>query len=101
MVAYHSIIVWNNHARDNFRKAINRIQKEFPRNAESVKYTVAALIDELIDFPEKYPLDKYKINNKGNHRAFEKYRFRITYRYSAKEIRIIRFRSTDQKPRNF
>jgi hypothetical protein len=39
-----------------------------------------ALIDLTIDLPqnpEKYPLDKFKTNNDGTWRAFEKYHYRI------------------------
>ena len=39
--------------------------------------------------------------NDGSWRAFEKYRFRISYRVMEKEIRIVRFRHTSRTPLNY
>jgi len=60
-----------------------------------------ALIDLTIDLPqnpEKYPLDKFKTNNDGTWRAFEKYHYRISYRILENQIRIVRVRHTSKSP---
>jgi len=99
MVKSQLVIVWNNRAKASFREAIKQIKKDSYSNGEKVKDVITKLVDELVDNPERYPLDKYKNNNTGNCRAFEKYRFRIAYRHTSKEIRILKFRSTDQEPK--
>ena len=49
-------------------------------------------------YPEKFPLDKYKINNDGSYRAFEKHRYRVAYRVLETEIKIITIRHTSMEP---
>lgn len=56
------------------------------------------LADKLPDQPEMFPPDKFKKNNDGSWRAFEKLRYRISYRVTAKEIRIVRMRHTSRSP---
>ena len=56
------------------------------------------MIDELADRPTIYPIDRFKANNPGNFRAFEKYNYRVTYRHSENEVTILRIRHTKQKP---
>lgn len=64
--------------------------------------------DDIIDatinlskYPEKYPLDKFKKNNDGTWRAFEKHHYRISYRIMPNEIRIVRMRHTSKSPQSF
>ncbi|WP_209332753.1 type II toxin-antitoxin system RelE/ParE family toxin [Lunatimonas salinarum] len=51
--------------------------------------------------PERYPLDRFKQDNPDNYRAFEKFSYRIAYRYTDKEIIILRFRHVKQEPKPF
>ena len=95
-------IVWNKSAINQFEKAINYIANDSAANAESVKKDVLLLIDSLIKYPERFPPDKDKVNNdEGRFRAFEKYRFRISYYISKKEIIIVRIRHTSQNPQSY
>ena len=55
----------------------------------------------LIKNPEKFNLDKFKVKNNGNYRAFEKHKIRVTYFISKNEIRIVRVRHTKMNPKNF
>ncbi len=70
-------VVWSNGASAYFRKAYERIKEESYNSAEKVKEGISKIIDGLPGNPEKYPPDKYKKNNTGNYRAFEKYSFRV------------------------
>lgn len=63
--------------------------------------TIVDLTLALPENPLKHPLDKYKTNNDGAWRAFEKYHFRVSYRVMEKEIRIVRFRHTSRSPLNY
>ncbi len=92
------VVVWDKKAYYLLEKACKRIKKDSLANAEKVRTEILTITKSLAANPEKYPKDKYKRNNPGNYRVFEKYRFRIAYRHTSKEIRILRFRSTDQEP---
>jgi plasmid stabilization system protein ParE len=49
----------------------------------------------------KYPSDKFRKDNDGTWRAFEKYHYRISYRVLEGEIRIVRMRHTSKSPLNY
>ena len=94
-------IVWDKNAVKYLKSAIEFIRKDSPQNAEKVKKDILESIITLADNPERNPPDKYRTNNDGSFRAFELYKFRITYYISNKEIRIIRIRHTSQEPKDF
>lgn len=77
------VVAWNNRASVYFRKAYERIKEESYTNAEKVKEGIFKVIDSLPDNPEKYPPEKFKKNNPGNYRAFEKYSYRVAYKHTA------------------
>jgi hypothetical protein len=55
----------------------------------------------LPDHPEKYPPDKFKKNNPGNYGAFEKYTYRVAYKHTPMEIRILPMRHVKQEPKEY
>ena len=54
--------------------------------------------DILEEYPELYPIDKFKTNNNGTYRAYEVYSYRISYRVFNTKIRILRVRHTSREP---
>lgn len=97
----HLVIQWNRQALKQFDKAIAYIENDSPANAEKFKRDILFKIDDLLKHPEKYAIDKYKINNDGSFRAFELHRHRISYRFKNNKIRIIRVRHTKMNPENY
>lgn len=95
------IVVWNNNAIKYFKKAIDRIKEDSLQNAEEVKTGIMKVVDSLIDHPEKFPKDVFKINNDGSYRALEKFSLRITYKVTPLEINILRVRHVKREPKNF
>ncbi|MBX2901128.1 MAG: type II toxin-antitoxin system RelE/ParE family toxin [Cyclobacteriaceae bacterium] len=95
------VVVWSNSASHYFRKAYDYIHKESEPNAQKVRAGIIRTIDELVDNPERHPPDKFKKNNSGNYRAFEKFSFRITYKLSETEILILRVRHVKQEPKEY
>jgi plasmid stabilization system protein ParE len=95
------VVIWNNRAIVYFRNTFDKIKQDSVSNAEKVRDGIAKIVDGLADNPEKYPRDKYKKNNTGNYRAFEKYSLRIAYKYTSKEIRVLRVRHVRQEPKNY
>ena len=63
-----------------------------------VRDTLIDLTIELPENPEKHTLDKFKKDNDGTWRAFEKHHYRISYRIIKNQIRIVRMRHTRKSP---
>jgi plasmid stabilization system protein ParE len=94
-------IGWDRHALRQFNKAILYIAEDSIQNAEVVRIDIIAKIEELPVFPEKYPPDKYKLENDGNYRAFELHRLRVAYFIDFNTIRILRVRHTSRETQRF
>lgn len=94
-------IKWNKRAINQLIKAIKYIEEDSPQSAEKVKNDLLTEISKLTAHPEKYNPDKYHINNDGSFRAFELHRYRVSYRYTKNEIRIVRIRHTRRSPKNY
>lgn len=94
-------VVWNKVAEASLKKAYQQIKEDSPKNAEKVRVEILATTRKLADHPEMYPLDKFKKSNSGNYRAFEMHSYRIAYRHTEKEIRILRVRHVKQEPKDY
>lgn len=93
------ILVWNKVAEASLEREYKRIKEDSPKNAEKVKNEIFAETRRLPDHPEIHPPDKFKNQNPGNYRAFERHSFRVAYRHTEREIRILRFRHVKQEPK--
>jgi plasmid stabilization system protein ParE len=80
------------------QKAYEYIAKDSIQNATKVRDEIIDISIKLLQHPEMFPPDKYKTNNDGNWRAFEKHHYRISYRVMPNEIRIVRMRHTSRSP---
>jgi plasmid stabilization system protein ParE len=92
------VVVWDKPAYASLQSAIKYIKEDSVANAERVRQEMLKVINELPDHPEKHPRDKFKKNNPGNYRAFEKYSFRIAYKITEREIIVLRIRHVKQEP---
>jgi plasmid stabilization system protein ParE len=92
------VTVWTPQAISELKKAYKYINQDSPQNAKKVVDEITILADKLPDQPEMFPPDKFKKNNDGTWRAFEKFRYRISYRITDKEIRIVRMRHISRSP---
>ena len=91
-------IRWAQSAETSLNKAYQYIKENSVVNAEMVKKEITKIIDKLPENPQRFGIDKFKRNNPGNYRAFEKYSYRIAYKHTDKEIRILRIRHVRQEP---
>jgi plasmid stabilization system protein ParE len=94
-------IVIDNLAKVQLREAYNYIKLDSPKNAEKVKAKILAAIKELAAHPEKYPKDKYRLANDGAYRAFEIYKYRVSYHVSQEQITVIMIRHTKMEPKSY
>jgi plasmid stabilization system protein ParE len=92
------IVRWNNLAINQLKVACDYIRHDSIHNAKIVRKDVLAIARSLAAHPEKYPPDKYKIDNDGSYRAFEVHHFRIIYRVLPVEIKILMLRHTSMMP---
>ena len=95
------VTVWSDHAKGELKRAYDYILQDSPQNAAKVRDEIIDISIELAKHPERFPPDKYKKDNDGNWRAFEKHRYRVVYRIMAKEIRIVRMRHTSRTPLSY
>jgi plasmid stabilization system protein ParE len=91
-------VVIDTEAKRSLREAYEYICRESFQNAEKVKAAILYSIKELIKNPEHHAPDKYRFDNDIAYRAYEIYKYRVTYHVSAEEIRIIRIRHTKMVP---
>ncbi len=91
-------VVIDDAAKKSLQEAYLYIKKDSLQNTEKVKSEILASIRELLKNPERHAPDKYRLNNNGSYRAYEMYKYRITYHVSPTEIRVIRIRHTKMNP---
>lgn len=94
-------IVWSKTAQIALEKHCYYIKEESALSAEKVKTAVLRITKSLAKAPTRYPLDKYRKNNKGDIRAFEKYNVRVAYQVKENEIIILRVRHTKRSPLDY
>ncbi|MES2279521.1 MAG: type II toxin-antitoxin system RelE/ParE family toxin [Bacteroidota bacterium] len=95
------VTIWSKRAKSELHKAYLYILFDSLQNAEMVRDDIIDLTIDLSKNPEKHPLDKFKKDNDGTWRAFEKNHYRISYRITQREIRIVRLRHTSKSPLTF
>ena len=95
------VVVWSNSAKAELKKMYEYIALDSLQNAQLVRDTLIDTSISLSENPEKNPLDKFKTDNDGTWRAFEKYHYRISYRVLKDQIRIVRMRHTSKSPLSY
>jgi len=94
-------IVWTKRSQQHLKAAYKYISEDSPQNALKVIEDIATAVNKAVSNPEFYNADKYKVNNDGSYRAFEKHRYRIVYRYKKGIIRVLRVRHTKMEPKEY
>jgi plasmid stabilization system protein ParE len=94
-------LVWTRRAQQHMAALYNYISNDSPQNAIVVIYDIVAAMEKAIVNPDCYNPDKYKKDNDGSYRAFEKHRYRIVYRYQKNIIRVLRVRHTSMEPKRY
>jgi plasmid stabilization system protein ParE len=88
-------------SKSQLKEAYEFIKFDSPKNAEKVRSKILSGIMELADHPERHSPDKYRMNNDGSYRAFEIYKYRISYHVSPDQITIVRVLHTKREPKPY
>ncbi len=91
-------VIIENAAKLQLREAYKYIRKHSYQNAENVKAKILQSIKTLASNPEKHPPDKYCTDKDEKFRAYEIYKFRITYYINTDRIIVVRIRNTKMNP---
>ncbi len=91
-------MVWDSEALIQLQEHYEYISQDSQKSAKKIKESLIKETKKLAYFPERYSLDRYKIENDGTYRAFEKFRLRVTYRITHQEVRVLRVRHTSRNP---
>lgn len=95
------VTIWSPGAKRSLKKAFEFIKQDSPQNADKFLAELLSTADQIAEHPEMFLPDKYKVENDGSWRVFEKYHYRISYRILKTEIRIIRVRHTSRSPKQY
>lgn len=95
------IVVWTKRSQNQMKDAFDYISKDSAQNAHKVLEDIVIAVTKAAKNPEFYNPDKFKKNNDGSYRSFEKHRYRITYRFTANTIRVLRVRHTSMEPKMY
>jgi plasmid stabilization system protein ParE len=91
-------LIWSPTAMKDLKRVYVHIKKESTVSAKKVITSIMDEVEKLVIHPKIFELDRFKNNNTGNYRAFEKYHYRISYKLTATEIHILRVRHTSKDP---
>ena len=91
-------IVWDKEAILQMEKIYEYLRTHSLQSANKVRKSIKEKIRDLSKHPEIYSLDRFKNDNDGSIRAFEKYSYRVTYKVNDAEIIIARVRHTSREP---
>ena len=94
-------IDWSGIALKQFETALTFIASDSVTYAEKVADDILNELSKTLKNPEFFPPDKYRKNNDGSYRAFEKHRYRIAYRFKDNVIRVLRVRHVSREPKEY
>ena len=91
-------IAWDDGALINFEKALDWISDDSLMQAENVESAILTNLDMALEDPERFGLDRFKVDNDGTYRAFETHSYRLAFTYDDEKLKILRFRHVRQEP---
>jgi plasmid stabilization system protein ParE len=95
------LVVWTKRSQLHMHQIFEYISLESHQNAVNVLEDIVSAVNKATTNPEFYSADKYKVNNDGSYRAFEKHGYRIAYRFNKNVIRVLRVRHTSREPKAY
>jgi plasmid stabilization system protein ParE len=94
-------IRFSNLANDDIDSVAHYIKDDSPKNYQRIREAVFFAIEKLEENPHRHPPDRFKRDNTGNYRAFEKHNYRVTYKVMEDTTLILRIRHARQMPLDY
>ena len=91
-------VIWDTKAYLQLEKEYKYIKKSSVVAANQVRKSIRETTKGLAIHSEIFSLDRFKKNNDGSFRAFEKHSYRVTYKVRETEVLIVRVRHTSREP---
>jgi plasmid stabilization system protein ParE len=92
-------LVWDKEALGHFKDIYNFHKKaDNLTYANEVKNAILIATQDLLKNPFIFEQDRFKFDNDSSFRAFEKFKYRVAYKITDKQIRILRVRHTSREP---
>ena len=91
-------IIWDKQAILQLEEIYEFLKQHSLQSANKVRKSTIEVTQKLSKYPEIHSLDRFKKNNDGTIRAFEKHSNRITYQVKETEVIILRIRHTKREP---
>ena len=98
MVKKQYRIVWDDVAKLELKEAYLQVKKTSPANALKVQERILQSVAELQFNPLIYEADRFKKDNPGTYRAFEKDSYRVMYSIQKEQIVITGVRHAHRDP---
>lgn len=93
------ILVWDKVALNHLKEIYDYLKTtDNLEHAKEVKDTILKITKKLPANPNLYEQDRFKSDNDGSFRAFEKFKYRVVYKITEDQIRILRVRHTSREP---
>lgn len=95
-------VVWDEEAKQHFKKLLREIKIKSPRLAELIKSGILERITHATIFPNAFEKDGYKTDNDGSYRKIFFIHLRLIYKIDKKNRRliIVRVRHAASEPIN-
>jgi len=94
-------VFWTRPAQTQLQAVYVFISRDSLQNASTVLNDLVGTVERAASNPMMHPPDKFKVNNDGSYRAFEKHHYRVSFRYVDNEIRVLRVRHTSMLPHKY
>ena len=92
-------LVWDKEALDHLKSIYSFLKTEDNlAYANEVKNAILKTVKELVSNPFIFEQDRFKFDNDGSFRAFEKFKYHVVYKITEDQIRILRIRHTSREP---
>ena len=83
------LVIWDLEARNSLKEIYLYIQKESPSAAKKVRNEILKITKKLHKMPERFVSERYLTHKGKEYHSFTKWSYKIIYRISEREIRIL------------
>jgi plasmid stabilization system protein ParE len=91
-------VVWSDNSLFQHKDSLEYLKEKSPKSAFKVKSALLKTAKDLSKNSETFAFDRFRKDNDGSFRSFEKYSFRVTYQIKDMQVLILRVRHTSREP---